>query len=152
MSIYLFIVYLYNFRKCESKRGDYTCLFLYLLSKCAEAEQESTSVSACLSSCTEGVMEEISGVAEEGLTVLEEGAGYCGFLQSSLESITDSSLQWCHAARVLTERRAEEQLTLTEENKAAVQELLKVTHVGLTGSELCIYHNTLFKALLCSRF
>lgn len=71
-------------------------------------------------------MKEMKAAAEEGLAALEESAGYCGLLQNSLESLTDSSLQWCHTARDVTERRAEEQLTLVEENKAAVQELLKV--------------------------
>lgn len=71
-------------------------------------------------------MREMSDVAEEGSAALEEGAGYCGLLQSSVASLADSSLQWCHAARDLTERHAEEQLTLTEENQAAVNELLKV--------------------------
>ncbi|KAF4084385.1 hypothetical protein AMELA_G00128400 [Ameiurus melas] len=94
-------------------------------SKCTEAEQESSSVGARLSSCTDGVIKEMSGVAEEGRAALEEGAGYCSLLQRSLESLADSSLQWCHAARDLTERRAEEQLTLAEENKATVDELLK---------------------------
>ncbi|KAF7704707.1 hypothetical protein HF521_021779 [Silurus meridionalis] len=84
-------------------------------SKCTDAEQESSSVCARLSSCTDRVMKEMNG----------ESAGYCGLLQSSLESLTDSSLQWCHAARNLTERRAEEQLTLTEESKTLVHELLK---------------------------
>lgn len=105
----------------KSVKGD--ALFL---SKCAEAERESSSVAAHLSSCTDVAVKEMSGVAEEGRTALEEGAGYCGLLQSSLESLTDSSLQWCRAARDLTERRAEQQLTLAEENKAAVHELLKV--------------------------
>ncbi|XP_026800122.3 kinesin-like protein KIF11 [Pangasianodon hypophthalmus] len=107
-------------------------------SKCTEAEQESSSVSARLSSCTDGVMKEMSGVAEEGRTALEEGAGYCGLLQSSLESLADSSLQWCRAARDLTERRAEDQLTLAEENKAAVHELLKrVEERGQAVMEEC---------------
>lgn len=97
-----------------------------MLSKCTVAEQESLSVSARLSSCTDGVMKEMSAVAEDGRTVLEEGGGYCSFLKSSLESLTDSSLQWCHAARDLTERRAEEQLSLAEENGVAAHKLLKV--------------------------
>lgn len=97
-----------------------------LLSKCTEAEQESSSVGACLISSTDGMMKEMRGVAEEGHTALEESAGYCDLLQSSLKSLTDSSLEWYHAARDLTERRADEQLTLTEESKAAVHKLLKV--------------------------
>lgn len=114
---------------CKSCDFSDVILFFCLLSKCTEAEQESSSVSARLSSCAGGVMEEMNGVALEGQAALQEGAGCCGFLQSSLESLTDSSLQWCHAARDLTERCAEEHLTLTEENKAAVHELLQVRYV-----------------------
>ncbi|KAK3563659.1 hypothetical protein QTP86_033504 [Hemibagrus guttatus] len=107
-------------------------------SQCTVAEQESSSVGARLSSCTDGVMKDMSGVIEEGRTALEESAGYCGLLQSSLESLADSSLQWCHAARDLTERRAEEQLTLAEESKSTVQELLKrVEERGQAAVEEC---------------
>uniref|UniRef100_W5U7P9 Kinesin-like protein KIF11 n=1 Tax=Ictalurus punctatus TaxID=7998 RepID=W5U7P9_ICTPU len=107
-------------------------------SQCTEAEQESSSVGARLSSCTDGVMKEMSGVAEEGRMTLEEGAGYCSLLQSSLESLAESSLQWCHAARDLTERRAKEQLTLAEENKATVHKLLKhVEERGQAAVEEC---------------
>lgn len=100
-----------------------------MLSKCTMAEQENSSVSTRLSSCTDAVIKEMSEVVEDGRTALEEDAGYCGFLKSTLESMADSSLQWCHAARDLTERRAEEQLTLAEENNAAAHKLLKVRNV-----------------------
>lgn len=125
LNLSLFIVWA-NVQKGDVKVKE----FLLLLSQCTEAEQESSSVGARLSSCTDGVMKEMSGVAEEGRMTLEEGAGYCSLLQSSLESLAESSLQWCHAARDLTERRAKEQLTLAEENKATVHKLLKVRQLS----------------------
>ncbi|GAA6088369.1 kinesin-like protein KIF11 [Tachysurus ichikawai] len=109
-------------------------LKITIQSQCTSAQQESSTVCARLSSCTDGVIKEMCGVAEEERAALEESAGYCGLLQSSLESLADSSLQWCHAARDLTERRAEEQLTLAEESKAAVHELLK--HVEERGQAI----------------
>ncbi|TSS85087.1 Kinesin-like protein KIF11 [Bagarius yarrelli] len=107
-------------------------------SQCTAAEQKSSAVCARLSSCTDGVIKGMSGVAEEGHTAVVEGAGYCSLLKTSIESLADSSLHWCQAARDLTERHAEGQLRLTEENKTAVHELLKrVEERGQAAVEEC---------------
>lgn len=129
-------------------------LFL-LLSKCTEAEMESSSVAARLSSCTDGAIKETRRVAEEGCAALGESAGYCGLLQSSVESLKDSSFQWCHAAVGLTEKRAEEQLNVVQEHRTAVQELLKVKRVVLVNLFHVAHRTTvsrpipLFQMMVC---
>ncbi|XP_062863433.1 kinesin-like protein KIF11 [Trichomycterus rosablanca] len=111
--------------------------------KCTEAEQESSSVSARLGSCVNGVIEEMNGVMDDGRTALEDCAGYCSLLQSSLDSLSDSGLQWCLTARDSTEKRAQEQLSLTEENKAAIQALLqRVEERGQAAVDECRSHLT----------
>ncbi|KAI4891435.1 hypothetical protein NFI96_022124, partial [Prochilodus magdalenae] len=107
-------------------------------SKCVEAEEETSSVHSRLGSCADGVIREMSGVMEEGQRSLEESAGYCGLLQNSLDSLADSGLQWCHTARDLTGKHAQEQLALIGENKAALQALLEcVEKRGQAAVEDC---------------
>ncbi|KAL0169246.1 hypothetical protein M9458_033842, partial [Cirrhinus mrigala] len=59
--------------------------------------------------------------------VLEECAGYCRHLQTSLDSLAESGLKWCHEARGTTENKTQEQLKLIRETDTAVQDLLKVS-------------------------
>ncbi|KAG9268420.1 kinesin-like protein KIF11 [Astyanax mexicanus] len=107
-------------------------------SKCVAAEDETTSVHSRLISCTDDVISGINDVTEEGQRALEESSGYCGLLQSSLDSLADSGLQWCHTVRDSTEKRAQEQLTNIAENKASVQALLEdVERRGQTAVEEC---------------
>uniref|UniRef100_A0A671M954 Kinesin-like protein n=1 Tax=Sinocyclocheilus anshuiensis TaxID=1608454 RepID=A0A671M954_9TELE len=67
----------------------------------------------------------MNGVTEEGERALEECAGYCRHLQTSLDSLAESGLKWCHEARGSTENKAQEQLKLIRETDTAVQDLLK---------------------------
>lgn len=87
------------------------------------------SVRARLGSSVDGVITEMNEVTEEGERVLEECAGYCGLLQTSLDSLAESGLAWCHEARNSTENKAQEQLTLIRETDTVVQGLLKVSLV-----------------------
>lgn len=85
------------------------------------------SARARLGSSVDGVITEMNGVTEEGERVLEECAGYCRHLQTSLDSLTESGLKWCHEARGTTENKTQEQLKLIRETDTAVQDLLKVS-------------------------
>lgn len=87
------------------------------------------SVRARLGSSVDGVMMEMNGVTEEGERALEECAGYCGLLQTSLDSLAESGLGWCDKARNLTEHEAQERLELIRETDVAMQDLLKVSLV-----------------------
>ncbi|XP_072546698.1 kinesin-like protein KIF11 [Salminus brasiliensis] len=109
----------------DAQRAPMETLKNTIQSKCVEAEEETSSVHSRLGSCTDNVIGEMNGVTEEAHRVLEECSGYCGLLQSSLDSLADSGLQWCHTVRDSAEKHAQDQLTLIEENKAAVQALLQ---------------------------
>lgn len=87
------------------------------------------SVRARLGSSVDGVITEMNELTEEGERVLEECAGYCGLLQTSLDSLAESGLAWCQKARNSTENKAQEQLTLIRETDTVVQGLLKVSLV-----------------------
>lgn len=103
-------------------------------SKCVDAEQQTSGVHARLTSNVDGVMKEMNGVAVEGQAALEECTGYCNLLQSSLDSLADSSLQWCHTAADLTEKHAQEHKNLSDEGKAGMQNL--VQHVEDRGQAI----------------
>ncbi|XP_017560407.1 kinesin-like protein KIF11 [Pygocentrus nattereri] len=110
-------------------------------SNCVEAEEETSLVHSRLSSCTDGVIREMNGVMEEGQRSIEECAGYCSLLQSSLDSLAESGLKWCHTARDSSEKHAQEQLALIGENKAALQNLLECAeHHGQAAVEDCRSH------------
>uniref|UniRef100_A0A671M916 Kinesin-like protein KIF11 n=1 Tax=Sinocyclocheilus anshuiensis TaxID=1608454 RepID=A0A671M916_9TELE len=94
-------------------------------SKCTVAEEHTVSVRARLGSSVYEVITEMNGVTEEGERALEECAGYCRHLQTSLDSLAESGLKWCHEARGSTENKAQEQLKLIRETDTAVQDLLK---------------------------
>lgn len=89
------------------------------------------SVRARLGSSVDGVITEMTEVTEEGERTLEECAGYCRHLQTSVDSLAESGLKWCHEARGSTENKAQEQLKLIRETDTAVQDLLKVS-LGLS--------------------
>lgn len=89
------------------------------------------SVCARLGSSVDRVITEMTEVTEEGERTLEEYAGYCRHLQTSVDSLAESGLKWCHEARGLTENRAQEQLKLIRETDTAVQDLLKAS-LGLS--------------------
>lgn len=84
------------------------------------------SVCARLGTSVDGVMSEMNAATEEGERALEECVGYCGHLQMSLDSLTESGLKWCHDARDLTENKTQERLKLIRETDTAVQDLMKV--------------------------
>uniref|UniRef100_A0A8C2FU80 Kinesin family member 11 n=1 Tax=Cyprinus carpio TaxID=7962 RepID=A0A8C2FU80_CYPCA len=94
-------------------------------SKCTVAEEHTVSVRARLGSSVDEVITEMNDVTEEGERALEECAGYCRHLQTSLDSLAESGLKWCDEARGLTENKAQEQLKLIRETDTAVQDLLK---------------------------
>lgn len=94
-------------------------------SKCMTAEEDTVSVRARLGSSVDGVISEMNTATEEGERALEECGGYCGHLQASLDSLTESGLKWCHDARDSTDNKTQEQLTLLRETDTAVQDLLK---------------------------
>ncbi|XP_016316011.1 kinesin-like protein KIF11 [Sinocyclocheilus anshuiensis] len=94
-------------------------------SKCTVSEEHTVSVRARLGSSVDSVITELNGVTEEGERTLEECAGYCRHLQTSVDSLAESGLKWCHKARSSTENKAQEQLILIRETDTAVQDLLK---------------------------
>uniref|UniRef100_UPI003D9F85B2 kinesin-like protein KIF11 n=1 Tax=Danio rerio TaxID=7955 RepID=UPI003D9F85B2 len=94
-------------------------------SKCTVAEEQAVSVRARLGSSVHGVISEMNSVTKEGERALEECAGYCGHLQTSLDSLAESGLKWCDEAKGLTESKAQEQLKLIRQTDTAVQDLLK---------------------------
>ncbi|KAG1972872.1 P-loop containing nucleoside triphosphate hydrolases superfamily protein [Pimephales promelas] len=94
-------------------------------SKCTATEEQHVSARARLGSSVDGVMTEMNGVTEEGERTLEECIGYCGLLQTSLDSLAESGLAWCHEASNATENKAQEQLTLIRETDTALQDLRK---------------------------
>uniref|UniRef100_A0A671N146 Kinesin-like protein n=1 Tax=Sinocyclocheilus anshuiensis TaxID=1608454 RepID=A0A671N146_9TELE len=94
--------------------------------KCTVSEEHTVSVRARLGSSVDSVITELNGVTEEGERTLEECAGYCRHLQTSVDSLAESGLKWCHKARSSTENKAQEQLILIRETDTAVQDLLKV--------------------------
>jgi len=89
------------------------------------------SVRARLGSSVDGVITEMTEVMEEGERTLEECAGYCRHLQTSVDSLAESGLKWCHEARDSTENKAQDQLKLIRETNTAVQDLVKVS-LGLS--------------------
>ncbi|TRY98776.1 hypothetical protein DNTS_014433 [Danionella cerebrum] len=89
------------------------------------AENETESVCAKLGSTVDGVISEMNGITEEGKRLVEECAGYGGHLQTSLDSLTVSGLQWCHEARGSIKSKAQEQFMLIRETDAALQDLQK---------------------------
>lgn len=89
------------------------------------------SVRARLGSSVDEVITEMNDVTEEGERALEECAGYCRHLQTSLDSLAESGLKWCDEARGSAENKAQEQLKLIRETDTAVQDLLKVS-LGLS--------------------
>uniref|UniRef100_A0A671N3S3 Kinesin-like protein n=1 Tax=Sinocyclocheilus anshuiensis TaxID=1608454 RepID=A0A671N3S3_9TELE len=99
--------------------------------KCTVSEEHTVSVRARLGSSVDSVITELNGVTEEGERTLEECAGYCRHLQTSVDSLAESGLKWCHKARSSTENKAQEQLILIRETDTAVQDLLKVS-LGLS--------------------
>ncbi|XP_067222841.1 kinesin-like protein KIF11 [Chanodichthys erythropterus] len=110
-------------------------------SKCTVAEEHTVSVRARLGSSVDGVITEMNGVTEEGERALEECAGYCGLLQTSLDSLAESGLRWCNEARNSTEIKAQEQLQLIRETDTAVQDLLKsVDEKGKKAIQDCEAH------------
>lgn len=108
------------------------------------AEEHTVSVRARLGSSVDGVITEMNGVTEEGERALEECAGYCGLLQTSLDSLAESGLRWCNEARNSTEIKAQEQLQLIRETDTAVQDLLKVSlvlsHCQFAGLFTCMMY------------
>lgn len=84
------------------------------------------SVRARIGSSVDGVISEMKSATDEGERALEECGGYCGHLQTSLHSLVESGLKWCHDARDSTENKTQEQLKLIRETDTAVQDLLKV--------------------------
>ncbi|XP_056623810.1 kinesin-like protein KIF11 [Triplophysa dalaica] len=94
-------------------------------SKCIAVEEDTVSVCARLGTSVDGVMSEMNAATEEGERALEECVGYCGHLQMSLDSLTESGLKWCHDARDLTENKTQERLKLIRETDTAVQDLMK---------------------------
>uniref|UniRef100_A0A8C1HCZ1 Kinesin-like protein n=1 Tax=Cyprinus carpio carpio TaxID=630221 RepID=A0A8C1HCZ1_CYPCA len=95
-------------------------------SKCTVSEEHTVSVRARLGASVDGVITEMNGVTEEGERTLEECAGYCRHLQTSVDSLAESGLKWCDEARGSAENKAQEQLKLIRETDTAVQDLLKV--------------------------
>uniref|UniRef100_A0A8C2HPN6 Kinesin-like protein n=1 Tax=Cyprinus carpio TaxID=7962 RepID=A0A8C2HPN6_CYPCA len=87
--------------------------------KCTVAEEHTVSVRARLGSSVDEVITEMNDVTEEGERALEECAGYCRHLQTSLDSLAESGLKWCDEARGLTENKAQEQLKLIRETDTA---------------------------------
>uniref|UniRef100_A0A673HEB0 Kinesin-like protein n=1 Tax=Sinocyclocheilus rhinocerous TaxID=307959 RepID=A0A673HEB0_9TELE len=77
--------------------------------KCTVAEEHTVSVRARLGSSVDEVITEMNGVTEEGERALEECAGYCRHLQTSLDSLAESGLKWCHEARGSTENKSVEE-------------------------------------------
>uniref|UniRef100_A0A672QJS8 Kinesin-like protein n=1 Tax=Sinocyclocheilus grahami TaxID=75366 RepID=A0A672QJS8_SINGR len=76
----------------------------------------------------EGLAQAASGIRNkylQGERMLEECAGYCRHLQTSVDSLAESGLKWCHKARSSTENKAQERLKLIRETDTAVQDLLK---------------------------
>ncbi len=100
-------------------------------SKCTVSEEHTVSVRARLGSSVDGVITEMTEVMEEGERTLEECAGYCRHLQTSVDSLAESGLKWCHEARDSTENKAQDQLKLIRETNTAVQDLVKVS-LGLS--------------------
>uniref|UniRef100_A0A8C2D491 Kinesin family member 11 n=1 Tax=Cyprinus carpio TaxID=7962 RepID=A0A8C2D491_CYPCA len=94
-------------------------------SKCTVSEEHTVSVRARLGASVDGVITEMNGVTEEGERTLEECAGYCRHLQTSVDSLAESGLKWCDEARGSAENKAQEQLKLIRETDTAVQDLLK---------------------------
>uniref|UniRef100_A0A8C1QEE9 Kinesin-like protein n=1 Tax=Cyprinus carpio TaxID=7962 RepID=A0A8C1QEE9_CYPCA len=98
-----------------------------LKTKCTVSEEHTVSVRARLGASVDGVITEMNGVTEEGERTLEECAGYCRHLQTSVDSLAESGLKWCDEARGSAENKAQEQLKLIRETDTAVQDLLKVS-------------------------
>ncbi|XP_052009273.1 kinesin-like protein KIF11 [Xyrauchen texanus] len=94
-------------------------------SKCTAAEEHTVSVHVRLGSSVDGVISEMKAVTEEGERALEECAGYCGHLQTSLGSLAESGLKWCYEAKVSTGSKAQEQLEHIRVTETAMQDLLK---------------------------
>uniref|UniRef100_A0A673KJR9 Kinesin-like protein n=1 Tax=Sinocyclocheilus rhinocerous TaxID=307959 RepID=A0A673KJR9_9TELE len=61
--------------------------------KCTVSEEHTVSVRARLGSSVDGVITELNGVTEEGERTLEECAGYCRHLQTSVDSLAESGLK-----------------------------------------------------------
>uniref|UniRef100_A0A673HEB9 Kinesin-like protein n=1 Tax=Sinocyclocheilus rhinocerous TaxID=307959 RepID=A0A673HEB9_9TELE len=119
--------------------------------KCTVAEEHTVSVRARLGSSVDEVITEMNGVTEEGERALEECAGYCRHLQTSLDSLAESGLKWCHEARGSTENKAQEQLKLIRETDTAVQDLLKVS-LGLSQLYLHLRSLHLTTCLICMAY
>ncbi|KTF81648.1 hypothetical protein cypCar_00036058 [Cyprinus carpio] len=83
-------------------------------SKCTVSEEHTVSVRARLGASVDGVITEMNGVTEEGERTLEECAGYCRHLQTSVDSLAESGLKWCDEARGSAENKAQEQLKLNQ--------------------------------------
>uniref|UniRef100_A0A671MZM1 Kinesin-like protein n=1 Tax=Sinocyclocheilus anshuiensis TaxID=1608454 RepID=A0A671MZM1_9TELE len=77
--------------------------------KCTVSEEHTVSVRARLGSSVDSVITELNGVTEEGERTLEECAGYCRHLQTSVDSLAESGLKWCHKARSSTENKSVEE-------------------------------------------
>ncbi|XP_065153419.1 kinesin-like protein KIF11 [Paramisgurnus dabryanus] len=94
-------------------------------SKCIASEEDTVSIRGRLGSSVDGVIAEMNGATEEGERALEECGGYCGHLQTALDSLAESGLKWCHDAKDLIENKTQEQLKHIKDTDTAVQDLLK---------------------------
>ncbi|XP_052001750.1 kinesin-like protein KIF11 [Xyrauchen texanus] len=93
--------------------------------QCTAAEEQTLSFCVRLGSSVDGVISDMNGVTEEGERALEECGGYCGHVQTSLDSLAESGLKWCLDASDSTKSKAKGQIKLIRETETAMRGLLK---------------------------
>ncbi|XP_051579257.1 kinesin-like protein KIF11 [Myxocyprinus asiaticus] len=93
--------------------------------QCTAAEEHTVSLCVRLGSSVDGVISEMNGVTEEGERALEECGGYCGHVQTSLDSLAESGLKWCLEVSDSTKSKAKGQIELIRETETAMRDLLK---------------------------
>lgn len=69
------------------------------------------------------LVRDLEQTTQESQSTAQESSGYCCHLQSSLEGLSQNSLQWCSNTSQLAQNQSQQQLSMVRDNMAATQSL-----------------------------